>query len=400
MGFKIDMSKYFDRVEWDFLIAILKRMGFCDVWCNLIFQCISTSSSSILINGVPSKPFKPSRGLRQGVSPYLFILCMESFSRTLTNSEDLGMISGFKGNKNRPSISRLLFADDCLIFAKATTQQAVNLLKILDDYGSTSGQMINFFKSCIFFTPHIQNSLGKEIVGILKVKKIRLDDKYLGGPLFTNKSKIVCFENLIQNMLAVLESIPSYNMTTFILSKEITKKATGIIRDFWWGKTGVTKGVYMKGWNKLSKSKEKGGNGLKDLDKMNLSLIAKNGWRLFKQPKAVYAKTMKGKYYPNFNPFHATCNENSSWSWKEVYKGLMLIKEHSIWEIGNKTSVDIWKDRWIPNAKGNPITIRDDSNSSNFHLDSDLMIGDSWNIQILHQIFDWNTIERILTIKT
>lgn len=190
LGLKIDMSKAFDRVEWDFLIAIL--MGFCDAWCNLIHQCISTSSSAILINEVPSKPFKPTRGLRQGdpLSPYLFILCMESFSRTLTNTESQGLISGLKINKHCPSITHLLFADDCLIFTKATTSQSSNLLKVLEDYGNSSVQMINFFKSGILVSPHISNSFGKSIIDILKVKKIKLDDKYLGAPLFTNKSKI------------------------------------------------------------------------------------------------------------------------------------------------------------------------------------------------------------------
>ncbi|XP_026458815.1 uncharacterized protein LOC113359387 [Papaver somniferum] len=53
MGLKIDMSKSFDRVEWNFLIVILRRMGFCDAWCNLIYQCISTCQSDILVNGVP-----------------------------------------------------------------------------------------------------------------------------------------------------------------------------------------------------------------------------------------------------------------------------------------------------------------------------------------------------------
>lgn len=50
----------------------------------------------------------------------------------------------------------------------------------------------------------------------------------------------------------------------------------------------------MKKWTKLNVSKEKGGNGLKDLNEMNLALIAKNSWRLFHQPNSIYTKTMKG----------------------------------------------------------------------------------------------------------
>lgn len=81
-----------------------------------------------------------------------------------------------------------------------------------------------------------------------------------------------------------LESLPVYSMSTFILPKTTTKRIENTIRDFWWGKLGPNKVMYIKGWRGLCKSKEKGGNGLKKVDLMNLSLIAKNGWRLFHQP--------------------------------------------------------------------------------------------------------------------
>lgn len=100
----------------------------------------------------------------------------------------------------------------------------------------------------------------------------------------------------------------------------------------------------MKKWTKLNVSKEKGGNGLKDLNEMNLALIAKNSWRLFHQPNSIYTKTMKGRYFPLTNPFNASCNDNVSWAWKGIHTGLMLVKEYSIWEIGRGNSVHIFKD--------------------------------------------------------
>ena len=53
MTLKLDMSKAYDRVEWHFLIEIMKKMGFCDAWVNLIYGCINTVSYSILVNGEP-----------------------------------------------------------------------------------------------------------------------------------------------------------------------------------------------------------------------------------------------------------------------------------------------------------------------------------------------------------
>lgn len=31
---KLDMNKVYDRVEWEFLIETLKKMGFSEKWCK------------------------------------------------------------------------------------------------------------------------------------------------------------------------------------------------------------------------------------------------------------------------------------------------------------------------------------------------------------------------------
>ncbi|XP_026420692.1 uncharacterized protein LOC113316758 [Papaver somniferum] len=193
MGIKIDMPKAFDRVDWGFLMTIMKQMGFDEKWCNMIYQCISTSTSAVLINGSPEKFFKPSRCLRQGdpLSPYLFLFCMESLSRNLLHAEEMGIINGIKICKAAPPISHLLFADDCMIFCKENTIEAQNIMRFLQIFGSTSGQLINFPKSGVFFSKSTNPDLIPRINNLMGVQVIQLDDKYLGSPLFTHRSKII-----------------------------------------------------------------------------------------------------------------------------------------------------------------------------------------------------------------
>ncbi|XP_042939433.1 secreted RxLR effector protein 78-like [Carya illinoinensis] len=89
MSLKLDMSKAYNRVEWDFLECILLKLGFNSGLMGLIMKCVTSVSFSILVNGNPTEPISPTQGLRQGdpLSPYLFLICTEALVSLLKNAE-------------------------------------------------------------------------------------------------------------------------------------------------------------------------------------------------------------------------------------------------------------------------------------------------------------------------
>nr|GFC85746.1 cysteine-rich receptor-like protein kinase [Tanacetum cinerariifolium] len=64
--FKVDFEKAFDSISWDFLFQVMHFLGFNDTWIRWISGCLSTATSSILINESPTREFNINRGLRQG----------------------------------------------------------------------------------------------------------------------------------------------------------------------------------------------------------------------------------------------------------------------------------------------------------------------------------------------
>ena len=135
MAIKLDMSKAYDRVEWSFLEAMMRRMGFKDRWISLMMMCVTTVSYSVLINGEPKGKIAPTRGLRQGdpISLYLFLLCAEGLSAMLRRDEFGENPRGISACRGAPRVSHLLFADDCIVFRKASTEEGLKVTKILDN---------------------------------------------------------------------------------------------------------------------------------------------------------------------------------------------------------------------------------------------------------------------------
>lgn len=105
IAIKTDMSKAYDRVEWNFLEELFKRMGFDQKWISWIMYCIRSVSYTVLLNGKLLGYITPTHGIRQGdpLSLFLLILCAEALVHVMNKAEKDGKISGMSLAKKCPS---------------------------------------------------------------------------------------------------------------------------------------------------------------------------------------------------------------------------------------------------------------------------------------------------------
>ncbi|KAK5846027.1 hypothetical protein PVK06_002293 [Gossypium arboreum] len=145
---KLDMSKTYDWVEWDFLVGMMTKLGFHADWVVLIMRCVCSISYSMSLNGSNGKWFLPSRGLRQRdpLSPYCFLICSEGFSTLIKEAKQKRLMRGASVGRERFSINHLFFADDCILFGDASCEGARVVWDVIREYEMISGQRVNFDK--------------------------------------------------------------------------------------------------------------------------------------------------------------------------------------------------------------------------------------------------------------
>ncbi|XP_020272163.1 uncharacterized protein LOC109847341 [Asparagus officinalis] len=165
----VDFFKAFDCVKWDLLLILLKARGFSDIWCTWILNILSSAKSAVLVNGSPTAFFRCHRGLKQGdpFSPLLFLLIVDVMSKMISASALSGDLFDLKLKGELNNIRTLQFADDTLIFCRATRKDIHTLKTILHIFGLISGLSMNQSKTHLHYLGRIPNKVIKDIWSLI-----------------------------------------------------------------------------------------------------------------------------------------------------------------------------------------------------------------------------------------
>jgi len=187
---KVDITKAFDTLEWDFLIHVLKKFGFGDVFCSWIMAILESTHLSISINGSMHGYFKCTRGVRQEdpLSPLLFCLAEEVLSRGISKLVEDGDLELMTGTRRCQVPSHTLYADDIMIFCKGKISCINALINLFSRYAQASGQVVSSSKSTIY-SSSISSARMANIVNFIGFNIGSLPFTYLGVPIFKGKHK-------------------------------------------------------------------------------------------------------------------------------------------------------------------------------------------------------------------
>ena len=181
----------------------MRKLNFVDWWIRRIMQCVRSISFLVLINGFLGEYFRPHRGLRQGdpLSPYLFVLCEEGLSSMIYQAKQAQMLRRIRITRAAPMVSHLFFADDSIIFSRASEDECSTIINILNTYERATGQKANFEKSSIFFSPNVNENLRSTIWSETHFPTIAFLEKYLGLPTMIGRSKNGAMQSLKDRVL-------------------------------------------------------------------------------------------------------------------------------------------------------------------------------------------------------
>jgi hypothetical protein len=114
--FKVDLTKAFNSVAWPFLLEVLQHFDFSVRWQNWMSAILSTTSTRVLINGMPGARICHGCGLRQGgpLLPMLFILALEILGALIRKADQWGLFQHFRTNAIPHMAS--FYANDLILF--------------------------------------------------------------------------------------------------------------------------------------------------------------------------------------------------------------------------------------------------------------------------------------------
>ncbi|GJX71274.1 RNA-directed DNA polymerase, eukaryota [Tanacetum coccineum] len=311
--FKVDFEKAFDSIRWDFLDDVLKEFGFRCKWRNWIQSCLTSSKGSILVNGCPTNEFQFYKGLKQGdpLSPFLFILVMESLHLSFQRIVNAGMFKGIVLDQSL-CLSHMFYADDAIFLGEWSDGNISTLIHVLKCFFHASGLKINLNKSKIMGI-NVESAQVIQAAAKLGCLVLKCPFYYLGTRVGGSMTRVQAWQEIVEKvksrlskwksktlsiggrltlLKSVLGSIPVFHMSIFKVPSKVLHILESIRSHFFNGHDPGSKKASWVKWNNVLTDKKRGGLGVSSLFALNRGLMIKWVWKFLSQKDSLWTKVI------------------------------------------------------------------------------------------------------------
>jgi hypothetical protein len=288
-----------ERVEP--LLEVMQRLGFGQVWRDILSGLLLTSSTHVLLNGHRASTITHQRGLQQGdpLSLMLFVLVIDGLGQLFSKADEEGLLQPLSSRLLQHRIS--LFADDVVLFIHLVGEDINVTLDILQLFGGASGLYNNNQKSNVY--PIRCHEEDLEVVHHFWPCQIAgFPCKYLGLPLSLHKLKkeqaqpiVVKIANQLPRWKAdlltkagrrvlvqsVMTGMLIYIAMAVDLPSSTVKDIDRIRKGFLWRGRKEVRGHCLVAWEKVCRPLELGGLGIFSIYELGWAL--KMRWALLQK---------------------------------------------------------------------------------------------------------------------
>ena len=364
LALKIDVSKAFDTLSWEFLINVLKGFGFHNTFCFWIGSILQSANISVSINGSHEGHFKCNRGVRQGdpLSPLLFCIAEEVLSRGISNLVDEGKVYLIKASRHANIPSHCFYADDLMVFCKGKFSSLQALKDLFTRYANSSGQVINLNKSSIY-AGGVSDARMNQMVQLLGFSIGSLPFTYLGAPIFKGKPKKIHFQHIadkvnlklanwkasllsiagrVQLVKSVVQSMLIHTMSIYSWPVSLLRDLERSIKNFIWSRDVSKRKMVTVAWKKICTDYDEGGLGLRSLVTLNSASNLKICWDLM-QSNEQWAEVLRSRVIRD-----SSCIQHHIFSsiWSGAKVEFWNILDNTNWLVGDGQSINCWLDNW------------------------------------------------------
>ena len=114
-----------------------------------------------------------------------------------------------------------------------------------------------------------------------------------------------------------------------------------------WGHNSSKRKIHWIVKEKLCQSKFHGSLGFRELEVLNLVILAKQVWRLMHLEHSLVFKVLKTKYSPSCGILDADVGTIPGSAWRSLCQPRWVVEKGSRWLVGDEWSLNIWNSKRI-----------------------------------------------------